>query len=208
MCILAILLLLPAIAHAGKSAQTDSFEVIPGRRIGQIHLHEMLGAVLKRFGPAAYGDSALGHHWCTWQVGSAVSHTGSRHDLDVYASVNETNGPYVRIVRVTSPRFRTANGIACGSTLAQIQHRYPKAHRIARYLSPQFHKPVVIFDAASQGIAFEVVCDKGRQTGPASPCVALLVHVAGKHSVQDEYYSLTSYEISKPIPVLPPIKTR
>lgn len=201
---LSLLLILLMGTQAKIVAQSRDLSVVPGQRIARVRLHEKLDRVVERLGPFDYGDSAAGHHWRTWQAHHPDSSTGARFDLDVYAEVNEIDGPYVRLIRVASPQFHTAHGIACGSTLAQIQNRYPQAHRVARYRSPQTSQPMVIMDAVAQGIAFEFACDRQGKGRAHSACVALIVHPAGSLSVQDQYYPLTQYEAGKPYPATEP----
>lgn len=110
-------------AVAPLSAAPGSFLIIPGHSIGQTKL-------------GLDGDKAL----ITLPTASDASMGGNLdevwkskdgHTLYIHTHRNDMDDPpkpgYTVIeIRVTSPQFRTADGLAPGSTLAAIQHRYPK----------------------------------------------------------------------------------
>ncbi len=193
---LALLCLLIGMASLGLSsrcAQASDLTIVPGERIGGVHLGELLSHVEKRLGETPIGDGAVGHHWRTWEARSVNPQSGIRHSLDVYAENGADNGPYVRIIRVTSPQFHTRDGLAPGSTLTKIQRRYPHLTRIARYMSPQFHTPVMVYETSHKGIAFEVRCDAQGHVHSSSRCLAVLVHSPSLSSVNAVYSSTTGY---------------
>jgi hypothetical protein len=82
--------------------------------------------------------------------------------------IQPRSGVTIQLIRVTSPWYRTANGISTGLTLSQVLRRFPEARSTDQSLN--------LYDDANQGIAFEFA---GRVTSK-SPCIAIMVHPAGE----------------------------
>lgn len=184
-----------ALSLAG--AQTGDRLIVPGQQLGTVRVDANFTTTAKRLGKPDFGDAGLGHYWNTWNARKSAMHTGIHHSLDVYTENTEADGPYVRIIRVTSPWFKTANGLSTECVFSQAQHQYPALKRMAQYAPQQVPVSIAVYDEVKRGLAFEFLCDQRGRVGPQSPCLAILVHTPGKQ-VNQFYLSLTSYLTEKP----------
>lgn len=116
-------LCLSALAPLSAAPAGDSFLIVPGHSIGQTKLGLDGDKALTT--PPTAGDASMGGNVDeVWQSKNGQT-------LYIHTHRNDMNDPpkpgyTVTEIRVTSPQFRTADSLAPGSTLAAIQHRYPK----------------------------------------------------------------------------------
>lgn len=138
--------------------------IVPGKSIGQTSIGENAENVFRRLGNPDSGDAAMGKSLSTWYA----KHDVKGYQTQVFCSRNmgnpdETVSRVIQI-RVTSPYFKTANGIGVGSMLKQIN---------ASFISKKssFYKEnkqtFFVYDTA-EGIAFE--------TTAGGKCVGIIVH--------------------------------
>ncbi len=163
---------------AAAAAQDTAYQIIPGQRIGQVTLGDSPEKAFAALGPSDAGDAAMGKSISTWY---SKENAAQKHQLNIYSVRERTGLPdeTVRVhqVRITSPQFTLAeNHLKTGSTLAQIRNHFPQVTPIA-YYTPQGQQRAYVYDAAEQGIAFEI-------TGPDSVCVGITIHVTGSGATE------------------------
>lgn len=147
--------------------------IVPGERLGKVSIGETGESVAAQLGKPKLGDAAMGHFWSTW-----ISHG---QYLDVYSTRGEEDvEAHVRLVRATSPSFRTRDGLGPGSPERLVRKAFPAAKRVGSYREAPGKPPTIMFDDAAQGIEYEV--RQGR-------CVAMAVHERGQ-SVNEQYAPL------------------
>jgi len=152
------------------SAQTGSNLIVPGRSIGQAHLGRYGAVYLAKLPNPDADDSGMGRYRSVWLSRKA----GGRADtLYIYSVANDPrnikplNGVSIKLIRVTSPWYRTSKGLSTGSTLSQILGHFPGVRPADRSQT--------LYDDAKRGIAFEFA-------GPArsgSACIAIMIHPPG-----------------------------
>lgn len=173
-----VLLLTSALTPPAPAApQSDTRAIIPGGIIGKV----IIGRPLEDLplGPPTFGEGAAGTTWSTWNAEKPEVDTGVIHTVDVLSHLGKT-GPQVALVRVTSPYFRTANGLSTGSTLDAIRKAFPHVQRVGQYSPRQVPISVALYDDSARGIAFEILCDAKGATTPTSRCLAISVHAPSK----------------------------
>jgi hypothetical protein len=136
--------------------------IIPGKSIGQTKVDESMETVFNRLGRPDSSDAAMGSSRAVWYE--------NHNKISVFARPNYNGNnevfQHVRKILVTSPYFRTAEGIGCGSTLSQIR-KYYTLKQGSSY--KENGKPIDVYNDVAKGISFEI--------DPAlDKCIAVLVH--------------------------------
>jgi hypothetical protein len=133
----------------------------PGKSIGLTHLNESLDSVILHLGKPDRGDAAMGAAFTTW----FAKHDSLGHETDIYS--HRTMGAkdeainHVKLIRVTSPYFKTVQGVGTGLSLTEIGKHFHVEH-IADYIKTS--DTLMVYDDAKEGISFEI--DKtGKCTG-------------------------------------------
>lgn len=149
---------------APLSAAPSSFLIVPGHSIGQTKLGLDGDKALTTL-PTASDASMGGNLDAVWKSkdGQTLSIHTHRNDMDDPPKPGYT----VTEIRVTSPKFRTADGLAPGSTLAAIQHRYPKG--TLSTVSGSF------YTVGAAGIAFEFA----SAPNPGTKSIAISITAPG-----------------------------
>lgn len=145
--------------------------IIPGKRIGLTAL-EQNAETLSSLGKPDFSDAAMGKAWTTW-----YSKDGQKKELNIYTTYKdaELKEKVVRQIRITSPEFKTSEGIATGKSLTDIKKNYPEVKLVGKYKAKG--QPIELYDAVDSGIAFELQNDT---------CVSIIIHKSGK-KVTEEY---------------------
>lgn len=140
--------------------------IIPGKSIGKTVLNEDAEMVFKNLGKPDGGDAAMGKAVAIWYA----NHDSTNHSTSIYTTRDMGNNPVALIlqIRVTSPVFKTKEGLGAASDLSDIEKTFDL--KMAEKFSDS-GKQYQVFDA-KEGIAFEI--------GPNKKCVAVIVHEAGK----------------------------
>ncbi|OKS88585.1 hypothetical protein [Mucilaginibacter polytrichastri] len=137
----------------------------PGKSIGLTHLNESLDSVSLKLGKADRGDAAMGAAFTTW----FAKHDTSGYQTDVYShrmmGGKDDNTSRVKLIRVTSPYFKTIQGVGTGLTLTEIGKHFHVKH-IANYITGT--DTLKVYDDTKEGISFEI--DKGDK------CTGVLIH--------------------------------
>lgn len=159
------------VGPAQPATPDSAYLIVPGQSIGQVELGMSAAAVTNILGRADSGDAAMGKALSFW---ISKPGNGPREYVAVY-TVNDFDGsgdpPQVQQVQVTSPQFKTINGIGTGDALPEIRKQFNSLRPLAYYTN-QKNQQVYIYDDQPQGIAFEIaVAD--------SLCTAITVHQKG-----------------------------
>jgi hypothetical protein len=168
--LLALNLALAGNVLAGPGASQQA-SVVPGRSLGGIALGPNGLEELKKLGKPYRIDRGMSQTHQVWKWFKP----GGRFDTFFVHTVNNgatdaqpSDGVTIDLIRTTAIRFKTADGIAAGSTLEQIRKSFPDA-------APVDGTPTVL-DDVKRGIAFEFSEAPSNQ----SICIAVMVHTPGQ----------------------------
>jgi hypothetical protein len=152
--------------------------IIPGKSIGNISIGMRSDDLEPLLGKPDLSDAAMGKAWLTWFSKVADSITGN--ELNIYTTYkdNTMREKVVRQVRITSPEFKTADGLSTGKSLAEFQKIYPNLELSGKY-DTETANPITVYDVKGEGIAFEF---------EDNFCVGIIIHQDGK-KVSEEYLS-------------------
>jgi hypothetical protein len=160
-------------AHAQAADQNASHLIRPGESIGRTHLGTKGGLDLKKLPQPDLMDSYTSHSVRVW-----ISKKAGRTDTLFIKTVNNgalgvqpLDGVSIELIRVTSPWYRTPNGLSTGNTFAQIRREFPDARPVDNDRK--------LYDDIKRGIAFEFA----RSPTADSPCFAVMVHPRGEQRV-------------------------
>ncbi|MBV9999262.1 MAG: hypothetical protein JO015_09125 [Verrucomicrobia bacterium] len=161
-------------AREPQSTQAEPGRIIAGEGIGQIRLGRFGAASLARLPRPDADDSGMGRYRSVWLSGKPGGRTDT---LCVYSVANgprdiqPLRGVSIKLIRVTSSRYRTPDGLSTGSRFDQMMRHFPGAR-------PR-NGDQSLYDDTGRGIAFEF-------DGPAtagSRCIAIMVHLPGDEDV-------------------------
>jgi len=145
--------------------------LIAGQSLGGIALGSNGLEELKKLGKPYRIDRGMSQTHQVWKwfkpggrFDTFFVHTVSNGATDSQPS----DGVTIDLIRTTAVRFKTADGIAAGSTLEQIRKSFPAA-------TPVDGAPTIL-DDVKQGIAFEFSDAPTDQ----SVCIAVMVHTPGQ----------------------------
>jgi hypothetical protein len=168
--LLALSLTLAGNVVAGPAASQKA-SVVPGQSLGGIALGPNGLEELKKLGKPYRVDRGMSQTHQVWKW----FRPGGRFDTFFVHTVNNgatdaqpSDGVTIDLIRTTATRFKTADGIAAGSTLEQIRKSFPDA-------APADGTPTVL-DDVKRGIAFEFSEAPTNQ----SICIAVMVHTPGQ----------------------------
>lgn len=115
-----------AIAQADTVRQAAGIQpaqlIVPGQSIGLTRLDEPADSVTKRLGRPDAGDAAMGKSLSTWYAG----HNPQGYRTGIFCSrqmgADETSR--VQQIRITSPWFKTKEGLSVGADSTTISNYY------------------------------------------------------------------------------------
>lgn len=150
---------------AGQTTD-QRFLVVAGRSVGEIAIGADMEQVGQKLGKADAGDAAMGKAWGIWYGNDSTG--GQKNEIAVYSAYRDTSMRVkeVKQIRVTSDKFKTADGFALGNTLSALQSNFPDLRQVTGYLNAQ-KDTVLVYDSKKSGISFEFL--KGKS-------IALTVH--------------------------------
>lgn len=149
-----------------KAPLSADEQIIPGKSIGYFRIRQNTDSVLAILGKPDSSDAAMGKVFMVWK--NLPNDKG--YSLAIYAQRNmgatDENISRVKKIITTSPRFKTPEGLAVGTTFSDIKKHYNL--KTAGVYSNQKNE-ITIFDDDAKGIAFDIdnLNDK---------CVAITVH--------------------------------
>ena len=172
----ALSLILVGNGSAGPAA-TQKASVVPGQSLGGIALGPNGLEELKKLGKPYRIDRGMSQTHQVWKwfkpggrFDTFFVHTVSNGATDAQPS----EGVTIDFIRTTATRFKTADGIAAGSTLEQIRQSFPGA-------APVDGTPTIL-DDVKRGIAFEFSDAPSNH----SVCIAVMVHTPGQSNLATE----------------------
>lgn len=137
--------------------------IVPGAGIGYIKINESTDSVIKALGKPNKQDAAMGAQSLTWIAGNDTT--------TVYAHRNfgskDENVSHVKLVRITSPQYKTSKWVHVGLSLDSILKEYPAAAK-------RMAQGITMYTDIKKGIIFEM--NAGKR------CSAIIVHAAGDSS--------------------------
>jgi hypothetical protein len=168
--ILLALVLAPVSNVLAGPGTTQKASLVPGQSLGSIALGSNGLEELKKLGKPYRVDRGMSQTYQVWKWFKP----GGRFDTFFVHTVNNgavdaqpSDGVTIDLIRTTATRFKTADGIAAGSTLEQIRKSFPE-------VAPVEGTPTIL-DDVKRGVAFEF---SEAPTGQ-SICIAIMVHPPG-----------------------------
>ncbi|MHB8208422.1 hypothetical protein [Mucilaginibacter sp.] len=143
--------------------------IVPGKRIGDIYINENADSVVAKLGKPDSSDAAMGASFMVWfdKTGKTV------HQTSIYAHRNmggaDEKVNYIKKIRETSSKFKTADYGGAGSALKDVV----KLYKLKKHNFPGNSK-LWLYDNYQTGVGFEV-----DSTGK---CLAVYVYAPGDSS--------------------------
>jgi hypothetical protein len=168
--LVSIISLLASVTLAGQT-QIQKASLVAGQSLAGITLGPNGLEELKKLGKPYRIDRGMSQTRQVWRwfkpggrFDTFFVHTVSNGATDAQPS----DGVTIDLIRTTALRFKTADGVAAGSTLEQIRKSFPDA-------APVDGRPMIL-DDVKRGIAFEF----SNAPTDQSPCIAVMVHTPGQ----------------------------
>ena len=160
------------LAAATPAVNAANDTITAGKSIGHISLNEKSADVIKELGKPDAEDAAMGKAMLTWfSKPSGKDADTVKNSIIVYTTTNfggNDEAPRVKYIRITSPFFKTTEGISCGSTIAFIKMKYPALKKPTASYTDKNGATVMLYDVKDEGIGFEI--------NEATKCVGITVH--------------------------------
>ena len=140
--------------------------IVPGKSIGQMSINESMDSVYAVLGRPDSGDAAMGSSLAIWYA----KHDTAGYKTSIFARHNyggkDEVTQHIRKILITSPWFKTAEGVGNGSALKEIKQHYALKQGQGYQAKG---KTIGVYYDVSKGISFEI--------DPATnKCVGILVH--------------------------------
>lgn len=138
--------------------------IVPGKSAGKITIGDNAGNLSSILGKPDFSDAAMGSAVMTWYA----AHDTAGYKTSVFANHNfgskDESIARIRKVLVTSPTFKTAEGLNTGLSLAEYQKHFDLSP-VSSFTAKG--KKVKVYEAKGKGIAFEVDSASGKGVGIA-----------------------------------------
>ncbi|MDN3581866.1 hypothetical protein [Mucilaginibacter flavus] len=142
--------------------------ITPGKGIGHIMIDDDVQNSIKILGKPDSSDAAMGSSLMVW----FARHDASGYRTSIFARHNmggkDEAISHIQKILVTSPWFKTADGVGVGSTLDAIKKTYT-LKSTSSYNSKAGE--VEVYTDLDKGISFEISAASGK-------CVGVVVHKA------------------------------
>jgi len=155
-----------AISSDKKTAVNQELLLLPGISAGKVKLGQDAKEIYAKLGKADAGDASMQKSVSIWYK----NHDQESYSTSIYTVRDTGDNPAAKIqqVRVTSPEFKTEEGIGVSSTLELIQQKYSVTKLTG---ITDGGRELVIYDSMA-GIAFE--------TDIKGICKAVIIHRANE----------------------------
>ena len=142
--------------------------IVPGKRVGHININASADSLITELRKPRFSDAAMGAQLLIWNAW----YKKVKYETATYSHRNmgmaDDAVSYIKIIRTSSPRFKTAEHAGAGSDLKEVM----KLYKLKRYPLPGTGpKGTWLYDDSISGIAFEA--------DTSGKCVAVLVHAKG-----------------------------
>lgn len=139
--------------------------IIPGKKIGHIFINADADSLAAKLGHPSFTDAAMGALMMQWTA---------RANGHVYDNMGNADNSvsYIKEIRTTHPKFKTADYAGVGSELKDVMKIYKLKKRD---VPGGTDKKTTLYEDYRAGIGFEVDSN--------GKCTAVLVHAPGDSSV-------------------------
>lgn len=144
--------------------------IIPGKSIGETTLNEPAANIMARLGKPDFSDAAMGKNVSVWYT----DHSKNGYATHMYFSTNMGNDDTSRVkaIHVSSPSFKTQNGLYAGVLIADAK----KLHKLDSLSAFKINgRKRVLYDDVAAGIAFD--------TDRSGNIIGVTVHEPGKSAL-------------------------
>ncbi len=146
--------------------------IIPGKKIGHIYINADADSLAAKLGHPSFTDAAMGALMMQWTARA----NGHVYETITYSHRNMGNADnsvsYIKEIRTTHPKFKTADYAGVGSELKDVMKIYKLKKRD---VPGGTDKKTALYDDYGAGIGFEVDSN--------GKCTAVLVYAPGDSSV-------------------------
>jgi predicted amidohydrolase len=148
-----------------ESKQDSTMLIIPGQSIADIGLNVDASAIFQKYGKPDAGDAAMGKATAEWKIAPDTS----KYAIAIYTvrDMGNDTTALIKRIRVTSPNYKTKQGLGTTSSLADLQSAFnlkkEKGYKTDR-------TPVQVY-ADPSGIAFEI--------NQQQKCIGIVVYEKG-----------------------------
>ena len=155
-----------AISSDKKTAVNQEQLLLPGISAGKVKLGQDAKEVYAKLGKADAGDASMQKSVSIWYK----NHDQESYSTSIYTVRDTGDNPAAKIqqVRVTSPEFKTEEGIGVSSTLELIKQKYS----VTKLTDITDRGRVLVIYDSMAGIAFE--------TDTKGICEAVIIHRANE----------------------------
>ena len=157
-----------AIDDTAKITPPDKL-IEPGKGVGKLLLNGNADSAATLLGKPDFSDAAMGSAVMTWYA----KHDTAGYKTSIFADHNfgakDEGVAHIRKILVTSPGFKTVDGLGTGMGLYEYQKHFD-LKAITSYKAKG--KKVKVYEAKGKGLAFEVDSASGKG-------VAIVVHKPG-----------------------------
>ena len=162
--------------HTADTSSTKAVSsvhlIIPGKKIGHVFINADADSLAARLGHPSFSDAAMGALMMQWTAHA----NGHVYETTTYSHRNMGNADnsvsYIKEIRTTHPKFKTADYIGVGSELKDVMKIY---NLKKRDIPGSKDKKSALYEDYAAGIGFEVDLN--------GLCTAVLVHAPGDSSV-------------------------
>lgn len=151
----------------GNTSRPLTMLIVPGEKIGGIALGQTAES-LRILGTPSKQDAAMGKAWMTWTGPDA-------RELNIFTTYRDDTmkEKVVKLIRTTSPEFRTESGAGPGQAADSVRKAFPSLEKAAAYTTADNHH-ITLWANKTAGIAFETDFTNGQNT-----CVGVIVFEKG-----------------------------
>lgn len=155
-----------AISSDKKTAVNQEQLLLPGISAGKVKLGQDAKKVYAKLGKADAGDASMQKSVSIWYK----NHDQESYSTSIYTVRDTGDNPAAKIqqVRVTSPEFKTEEGIGVSSTLELIKQKYS----VTKLTDITDRGRILVIYDSMAGIAFE--------TDIKGICEAVIIHRANE----------------------------
>ena len=146
--------------------------IFAGDKIAQLIINQGFDEALQIMGDPAAADTSKNNLLLQWKANKIDT-------LQYFTTAmfsNRKEGKKIKQISTTSPSFKTATQVGCGSTLAYIKVQYPTIKKATETYLNKAGKSIAVYDEIKEGIAFE--------TNEEGKCVLVSVHVKGQKNIK------------------------